>query len=727
MADRLPPRTDRSWPGRAAPRTGVAVAAIVLAFLVWRLAGPRQFLLPGVVNLLLAAVFTAFCALTGYGALSRLRGLALPERLVLGYGLALGVSVLGVFAFGLLGLMEGILAGAVVLLVLGGWSALRPLRRELTHRRTTPGAAARWQRVDWGLLGVIVVLAAALVAEAGRPCVDYDTLEYHAGVPAEWFRAGRIVELPHNVYSYFPMAGEMLTLGGMAVLGSAPAGAALGKLLAGSCTVWAAVALFCLGRRLFSVRAGLLAALLYLTVPWVVKVTVFGFVEDVQGFYTAAALLAFVTMVPRRGGAAEPASARSEMEGRASPWALAALCGAMVGMAISVKLTNVAFLLPAAGVAVMVVSLRGRWGWRPVAALAVGAVVLGAPFYLRNLILTGNPVFPVLSTHWGEAAGWSRQLAERFARFHSAGPVSLPALWRNLAGTAGQPVFKRPGFLAAEMVLLLVPLALVRRSYRRSALALLGWVVLVTALWFLLTHRIPRLLVPTWGPLALLAGAGADAFRGRGARAVMLGAVALHVVLASAVSVRMLRGRERYLAMLADAREAERDESGYQFAYHPDTAHHLWAYSPHAVRMINDLAAARQAAGRPTRVGLVGEAETLYFRPPVVYNTVMNRPWLADLQQRLAALPDARGADVRRAAGRFFRRRGVTHVYVNREEVRRFRGEGNYGWPAWLDRGWFDRLESAGVLRRLWSLGPQGTPAHTLYAVQSPGGSEARE
>ena len=50
------------------------------------------------------------------------------------------------------------------------------------------------------------------------PTIDFDAIEYHLQGPKEYYQAGRIAFLPHNVYTSMPFGVEMLHLLGMEVL-----------------------------------------------------------------------------------------------------------------------------------------------------------------------------------------------------------------------------------------------------------------------------------------------------------------------------------------------------------------------------------------------------------------------------------------------------------------------------------------------------------------------------
>ena len=71
-----------------------------------------------------------------------------------------------------------------------------------------------------------------LWAEEGS---GYDVLEYHLAVPRAFHERGSITFLPHNVYSNFPLASEMLLLLMMTLHGDAIESAFLAKMVNVGC------------------------------------------------------------------------------------------------------------------------------------------------------------------------------------------------------------------------------------------------------------------------------------------------------------------------------------------------------------------------------------------------------------------------------------------------------------------------------------------------------------
>ena len=72
---------------------------------------------------------------------------------------------------------------------------------------------------------VVMILGSML------PSIDFDVLEYHLEGPKEYYQAGRIAFLPHNVYTSMPFGVEMLHLAAMEVMGDWWWGGLAGQLL----------------------------------------------------------------------------------------------------------------------------------------------------------------------------------------------------------------------------------------------------------------------------------------------------------------------------------------------------------------------------------------------------------------------------------------------------------------------------------------------------------------
>src|SRR5206468_2462654 len=69
--------------------------------------------------------------------------------------------------------------------------------RTLTHGRADP------------ILAAACVWAIVLLVEAVAPEVQYDALSYHLGLPRAWIDAGRLIDVPEQIQSYYYLGAEM--------------------------------------------------------------------------------------------------------------------------------------------------------------------------------------------------------------------------------------------------------------------------------------------------------------------------------------------------------------------------------------------------------------------------------------------------------------------------------------------------------------------------------------
>ncbi|HEY8667967.1 MAG TPA: hypothetical protein VIL86_15045, partial [Tepidisphaeraceae bacterium] len=271
----------------------------------------------------------------------------------------------------------------------------------LDPRSARPGGHNHWL---W-LIGVPFLSIATLGALVppgilwGDEPNGYDVVEYHLQVPREWYEAGRIIPLEHNVFSYFPFNVEMHYLLAMHVCGGPWAGMYLCQLL----HIWLFILSgLAIGGFFFDRKAALLAGLAAVTAPWLTLLAPVAYNEGgLLLFGTLALIFALLAL-------ANAAALRC--------WALA---GIFAGFACGAKLTAAPMLLVGIPVAVLLAALfKGRavtpaqgpvHGFRKtilgLAVFAVCGMIVFSPWMIRNAVWTGNPVFPEATgvfsrAHW---------------------------------------------------------------------------------------------------------------------------------------------------------------------------------------------------------------------------------------------------------------------------------------------------------------------------------------
>lgn len=460
--------------------------------------------------------------LTGKGTTDRL------EHFVLAIGAGLNLYSLFVLAGGMsmpaalhqpwwiwLGLLLGLLLFPVAL-----WRLMTPGETvaEVSAEQALAANGGNESKIArWGLL-IIGVLSLPYLFGGLLPPWDFDVREYHLQTPKEWMQRGQIEFLPHNVYANMPLGAEIHAITATSILGAGDEAWWLGgltaKLLISLFAPLTALLLWCIGKRTGNATVGLIAAVCYLTLPWVAHVSLNGLNDAVLGYYLLACWWVWW---------------RSET----GDWRALLLAGFFGGAAAAVKYPALIFVVLPLVVETLLRKLglrgSGRVQWvgpqqfRNVAValllLFIGGMAGGGLWYAKNTKQTGNPIYPLLAARFG---GETRT-AEKDARWVKAHAVPQDEQGRRF--TAAQLLSKvRELSIRGELASpLLLPLALLGAAYlvkqwwtqpRRIQAPLmfpllaLGLTAFVFIAWFLITHRLDRFLVPALPLVALLAGFG---------------------------------------------------------------------------------------------------------------------------------------------------------------------------------------------------------------------------
>ena len=228
--------------------------------------------------------------------------------------------------------------------------------------------------------GLLAAWTICLILLAAVPPVSRDALTHHLLIPRLYLEHGGIHEIPHIPFSYYPMNLDLLYLVPLALgsdIGAKYVHMAFGFLAA----VWIAVHL----RRRLGPGWGLLGALLFLTLPVVVKLSITAYVDLGLVFFSTAALLALVRW----------------LESGHRPRHLI-VAGIWCGLAMGTKPNGmVVFVLLALAAAFMG---NRRWplvktaGWA--LAFALAALIVFSPWMVRNLHWNVSPIYPLQLPQW---------------------------------------------------------------------------------------------------------------------------------------------------------------------------------------------------------------------------------------------------------------------------------------------------------------------------------------
>ena len=565
-------------------------------------------------------------------------------------------------------------------------TALVP-RRDTNDLEADDSPATADEPSWWGRWGWLTAAPFALLILFGAmiPPWHFDAREYHFQAPREWFENGQVDFLPHNVYANMPLGAEMHAVVAMNVWPTSPRwwwGANAGKGVVGCMTLLTALGLYCFGERFFSRSAGVVAAALYLSIPWIVMVSVSGLIEGASGLYW---FLTFYTCVlvgahSARRGAGSNSSPEDQPEDQPEDTdprpriPLAALAGLLAGAATTCKYPALGFVVAPAGVWMLVgaAPLRWRsWSWGRATVFALTALAAGGLWYAKNWALTGNPTYPLLYSvfggeSWNESrdAQWSK--AHQTPRNSDGDAYTVDAAIQAVTLTLGKSKWLSP---------LLIPFALiawVSPAHRKLQLAMLLAFVYVIVVWWLLTHRIDRFWIPALPVICLLAGVGAMARRTSKAwSAVATTALITHFLLAfPVVSSRYLidnRVLMAYSEFITDAPNAS--DPGYNSV----SSVHTW---------LNDHTPAGKA------VMLVGDAQPFNIRAKVYYSTCFDA---CHYEQWIKGRTSAE----RR---RILEERGVAYIWFDWAEIRRYRN--TYGFTNYVQRDQvYSEMVEGGILR----------------------------
>ncbi|HQH71197.1 MAG TPA: hypothetical protein PK360_03870 [bacterium] len=376
---------------------------------------------------------------------------------------------------------------------------------------------ARWRALPLDLRAALVLLAVPLLYafySCLLPPTQSDGLRYHLAVPLLYLRHGGFYLMPHLAFSNFPFLIEYLYAIPLAFgLISGP------KFIHASFYLLTVLLVNRLGRTLAGPRAGIYAALILASMPFAPIFASWSFMEFALAFYTLLGFSLALEVFESRRAAPE-----------AIPGSTIRLLGLVGGYLLGCKytaVTTVAFfmlLLPGpawTGFRRAFTPRNLKSSLRPVLWFGAVAALVGCPWYIKNYILLGNPVYPFARGLF-PTPDWTGFNA-LFFQYHAG-------LKGNLTAITQAPVFEQvydfltlpfrvtfyPGDMESHpenfgswpigvVWLLLGPFLLLRRGWTPRAAWHLAFSVFLYVLWAY-TYRDTRFLLPGLAVAAPLMG-----------------------------------------------------------------------------------------------------------------------------------------------------------------------------------------------------------------------------
>ncbi|MDP2647343.1 MAG: glycosyltransferase family 39 protein [Desulfobacterales bacterium] len=240
------------------------------------------------------------------------------------------------------------------------------------------------------LTGCLAVLILSVLVLSYVPPVSRDALTHHLAVPKIYLKLGGIHEIPSIIYSYYPMNLDLLYLIAL-YLGHD----IFAKTIHFSFALLTAGLIFAFLNKRLHAGYGLFGALLFLSLPVIVKLSITVYVDLGLVFFSTAALLYFLKWVEKK-----------------FTLRYLVVSAFACGLALGTKYNGliVLFLLTLAAVFFY---LRGARDlkFKRIKAAGCGALfmcialLVFSPWMVRNFIWTKNPVYPMYPKWFQAGAG----------------------------------------------------------------------------------------------------------------------------------------------------------------------------------------------------------------------------------------------------------------------------------------------------------------------------------
>ena len=292
----------------------------------------------------------------------------------------------------------------------------------ITPRMATPArhrSNGIWRVVEGLLIGALAALVGAIMLMASVPPVSRDALTHHLAIPKLFLQHGLLAEFADIPFSYYPMNLDLLYLIPLAFGNDI-----LPKYIHLLFGVLTAGLIY----RYLNRRAGRLwglgGALLWLSTPMVARLSAEVYVDLGLGFFSMAALCALLRW----------------SETRRNKYGLI-LAGGWCGLALGTKYNALLVLAilsliipfiytrikmgpeaardgqsadpPIAPPARRATAIKGRGAMVSAIVFAAVALTIFSPWMIRNSVLTGNPIYPMMDSVFNPpdaqaAQDWSR-------------------------------------------------------------------------------------------------------------------------------------------------------------------------------------------------------------------------------------------------------------------------------------------------------------------------------
>lgn len=316
------------------------------------------------------------------------------ERSVFGLAAGLGILAYAIFIIGILGILYSwsILAVVVLIGILSLSEIPLILKESLESIRHFIPNSFRASDIFLKLSMITAAVFAMISVLAPSSGLDWDGLAYHLAIPQIYLRNHSIVYVPFISHSNFPFLTEMLYTLGLALKSTGVA-----KFFHFAMYLGTAAAIYAICVKHVNLSADRIAAVLFLTVPVAAWEAGIAYTDLSTALYITLAVYALLNW---------------EKKGRRN-WLV--VCGIMCGFALGTKVLA-AIPIFTLCIWIFIAGIRSRqWSNGLKLGLMVGciALIIGAPWYIKSYIYTGNPFYPFLYSIFG-GKYWSQGAADAY-------------------------------------------------------------------------------------------------------------------------------------------------------------------------------------------------------------------------------------------------------------------------------------------------------------------------
>jgi hypothetical protein len=437
--------------------------------------GPRA-LLDAVFALALLILMLLFAVGLGLKMLRKLsvEDLTSSEQALFSLPIGFGIIAYGALALGLIGILQP-WAVLLWLIFIGIWTADEWSEFASDLPAWLRAGCRHWcgaglgKKILSGMVGLIFILT---LCHTLSPPTDPDGLIDHLQAPRVFLEAGRFYPMPDYVFANYPFTIESLFAIGM-IFGSDT----FAKLIHLTFATILVLAMYLLGRRYLRKGTAWIAIAILIGMPIFPVWASLAYIDMGWALFEFLAIYAVVVWGVKKDRG----------------WLI--LAGLMTGLALGSK--YLAFE-GAAAVGLWILWRSRKDGWRTAlrsaSLFSAIALLVSSPWYLKNLLWFGNPIYPYLSNDVASLVG----NYETFGLLdYVLLPLNLYIKREMFVGVYGSIEFPSIFFL----LVFLYPWS--RRSKALDGLA--GVTFLRFIFWALISHWRFRYLLPALPGLSLLA------------------------------------------------------------------------------------------------------------------------------------------------------------------------------------------------------------------------------